>query len=275
MALEFIDRYMLMTHISFFVSYLFILWLIRKQYPLQYCALNPISRYILFFYFWFNVSIVINGYFFETITVDSSRVILITYLVLNAILVCLIILKHKQILRVPRFEFRKLTEQDLASMQDTVQQYMQEKSSAITKHNEFQIGYKNFYYSYEVNKTPILYIEYNLANKLAEVNMEFYPLKEFDLISVHQLMKSLYQSYGKNILAPYLRYRSKYLIIANICFAVVAIAGLIISLNSTWIYSRTIYCYVMTNSLFAIPLFFLFLDVLRKPDKANFLDNQF
>jgi len=275
MSLESMDKYILISYLLFWFSYIFFFWLIRKQYPLLYCAWNPINHLIAFFYYLILSMQIINGYLFEMMSPGSFRVILITHLIMNAILICLLILKHKQVQRAPRFEFRKLTQQDLESMLTAVERFMKEKLSDIRKHCEFEIGYKNFYFFYEIQNEPFLYIEYNQANKLVEVNLEFYPSKEFDLISIHHLMKMLYQSYGKNILAPYKNSRPRYLIIALISMVIIMFSSLVINLNATFHNYSVATQYIFFNCLFAIPLTFLFLDVLRKPDKSNFLNNEF
>jgi len=133
-------------------------------------------------------------------------------------------------------------------------------------HNLFHQFAPAFFY--ELNQVPFLYIEINNAGLLSDVNLEFYPIKEFDLISIHQLMKTLYQSYGKKIKAPYTRNRSLYFTLAA-CF----IPLLLI------VYTILFRYYPDNNSFFfyfiLFPIPFLFLDVLIKADKKNFLNNQY
>lgn len=133
-------------------------------------------------------------------------------------------------------------------------------------HNLFHQFAPAFFY--ELNQVPFLYIEINNAGLLSDVDLEFYPIKEFDLISIHQLMKTLYQSYGKKIKAPYTRNRSLYFTLAA-CF----IPLLLI------VYTILFRYYPDNNSFFfyfiLFPIPFLFLDVLIKADKKNFLNNQY
>jgi len=272
MSHELIFRYLFASFFLIWLFYLFILWLLRKQFPLLYCALNPISRLFVFFYFIMNNLEMSNVFLLETITTDSFRFILITHLIMNAFLICLAILKHRQVLQSPRFEFRKLTQQALESILTEVDTFMKETLSDIHKHSEFELGYKNFYFYYERANKPFLYVEYNQANKLAEVNLEFYPIKEFNLMKIQQLMRILYQHNSKNILAPYTRNRSKYVIIAVVCFIVIMLASFVISINGVWWHLSITTQYILMSSLLVIPLFFLFLDALRKPDKSYYLD---
>lgn len=113
-------------------------------------------------------------------------------------------------------------------------------------HNLFHQFAPAFFY--ELNQVPFLYIEINNAGLLSDVDLEFYPIKEFDLISIHQLMKTLYQSYGKKIKAPYTRNRSLYFTLAA-CF----IPLLLI------VYTILFRYYPDNNSFFSILFFFLFL----------------
>jgi len=133
-------------------------------------------------------------------------------------------------------------------------------------HNLFHQFAPAFFY--ELNQVPFLYIEINNAGLLSDVNLEFYPIKEFDLISIHQLMKTLYQSYGKKIKAPYTRNRSLYFTLAA-CF----IPLLLIVYTILFRYYPDNNSFFFYFILFPIPL--LFLDVLIKADKKNFLNNQY
>ena len=258
---HYVGLYILISYSFFVCFYLFFLWLNRKKYPLLYCSWNPSYRlFNLFFYFnYINITLFRSLY--------SSQYILITHLVLNAFLVCLLILKQKQIRQSPRFEFRKLNDSDFASLQNDIEKVMKEKSSEIKKSDPVEIGFEEDYYYYEVNQNRFLYIEVNSAGLLSDVNLEFYPFKGFDLISIHQLMKTLYQSYGNNIKAPYERYRPKYHTIAGICGIFLLTLGLFIS--------EKVNAYLYVNFMYILPLFFLFLDVFKKADKKNFLNNQY
>lgn len=256
---RYVGLYVLISYLLFFLFYLFFLWLNRKRYPLLYCSWNPSYRLFNLF-FWFNY---ININLFRSLYL--FQYILITHLVLNAFLVCLLILKQKQIHQSPRFEFRKLKDSDFTSLQNDIEKVMKEKSSEIKKSDPVEIGFEEDYYYYEVNQNHFLYIEVNSAGLLSDVNLEFYPFEGFDLISIHQLMKTLYQSYGNNIKAPYERYRPKYFTIAAICGIIILILGLFIS--------EKVITYLYVNFLYILPLFFLFLDVFQKADKKNFLNN--
>lgn len=237
--------------------------LIRNKKPLLYCSFHPFSR-IMYLFFW---SFYFYSKSYEVFNTNSTRFTLIIVLVSYGLLVCLLILKYKQILRAPRFEFRKLKESELNSLQDHIDEFMKEKSAEIKKERDHEIGFKENYYFYEINKDPFLYIEVKSAELLSEVSMEFYPFKSFDLRSVHQLMKKLYKSFSKNVIAPYLEgNRTLHYKIAGIFALMAVIVG--------FIYIEFNYENSYLSLFFAIPILFIFFDTFRKIDKKNFLDNQ-
>ena len=260
-----ITLYLIVSYFLFYLFYLLFLWLLRYKYPLLYCSFNPHSRILIAgsYLLYINAYIVL-----QTTNPLASRYHLFTYVALIALIVCLLFLKLKQIHRSPRFEFRHFNKADLQSFLNIIENEVKDKSPKINKSDPIEIGFMEHYFFYELNQVPFLYIEINNAGLLSDVNLEFYPIKEFDLISIHQLMKTLYQSYGKKIKAPYTRNRSLYFTLAA-CF----IPLLLI------VYTILFRYYPDNNSFFfyfiLFPIPFLFLDVLIKADKKNFLNNQY
>jgi len=262
---EHIDVNIVLSYSFFWFFYFWFLWLNRKKYPLQYCAINPFYRAV--YLIWF-LMLLFRGLLKEFFPF-SFQTHLITFLVINAMLICLLILKQKQILRSPLFEFWNLKDDQLKTFKESIDQFVYNKLPNVNKSDNRDIGFEEIYYFYESNEHRFLYVEVNNLGFLYKIKMEFYPYNDFGLIEINHLMRELNQAFSKHIKASYERSKPKLELISALVFITMMITLLFMGIYSVpqfWMNA------VAILSIFLVFLF-LYIDVFRKPDKNLFLNN--
>jgi len=262
---EHIDVYIVLSYSFFWFFYFLFLWFARKKYPLLYCSIYPFYKAVYLIWLLIFAFLAPLKEFFS----DSFQTHLITFLIINSLLICLLILKQKQILRSPQFEFWYLKEDQWKVFKASIDHFVREKLPSVEKSDDKEIGIEEVYYFYEWQGNRFLYIGVNNLGFSYKIKIEFYPFIDFSLKEINRLMRELNQAFSKHIIAPYERSRPKLELISALVFLAMAITLLFMGIYSV---SR-----VWMNAVAILSIFLLFLfryiDVFRKPDKNLFLNN--